>query len=76
MDNYQTFYFIFAAIVTLWLLSKYWVWALMLGTAALASTFAMIASVIHFNIGAAMGFALLLGALNGVHVLVSYMFDR
>ena len=43
----------------LWLLTQRWFWFIALGLSALASAFACIASIIHFQILAAVGFFVL-----------------
>jgi len=59
MTNEHAFYFTIAAIATLWLLSKKITWYIILVPSFIASAFATLASIIHFQILAAMGFMLL-----------------
>ena len=59
MTNEHTIYFIIAAIVMLWLLSKKITWMIILFPSFIASGFAMLASIVHFQILAAMGFMVL-----------------
>ena len=53
-------------IIALILMSQRWFWVLAFGLGALASFFAMVASVIHFQILAAMGFFILMAILGGI----------
>ena len=53
-------------IIALLLMSQRWFWVLAFGLGALASFFAMVASVIHFQILAAMGFFILMAILGGI----------
>jgi len=52
-------YFTIAAILLLWLLTKKLTWMIILIPSLIASAFAVLASIIHFQILAAMGFMLL-----------------
>ena len=45
-----------AAILTIWLMTKRWFWFMALLVGGLASGFACLASIIHFQIAAALGF--------------------
>lgn len=47
------------AATAIYLVCQRWFWAMTLGLSALASVFAVLASIIHFQILAAVGFALL-----------------
>jgi len=55
-----------AGIVALFLFTQRWFWLLVFGLSALASFFSMIASVIHFQILAAVGFFILTTLLAGI----------
>ena len=57
---------IIVGIIMLFLVTQRWFWLLAFGLSALASCFAMIASVIHFQILAAVGFFVLMFILGGI----------
>lgn len=54
------FYTLAAVMVILLIISQRWFWVLVFFVGALASLFAMIASIIHFQILAAVGFFFLM----------------
>jgi len=56
MTNEHAFYFTISAIALLWLLTKKITWMIILVPCLIASSFATLASIIHFQILAAMGF--------------------
>ena len=55
-ENMWIFWLGLIALVAIWLLTQRWFWLIGLSVAALASFFAMLASVIHFQILGALGF--------------------
>jgi len=59
MTNEHAFYFTISAIAFLWLMSKKITWMIILFLSLIATAFATLASIIHFQIAAAMGFMLL-----------------
>jgi hypothetical protein len=52
-----------AGLIGLWLMTQKWAWVIALFLGATASGFACLASIIHFQILAALGFFLLSGLL-------------
>jgi len=48
-----------AALVLVWLMTRRWFWVLALFLGALAAFFATLASIVHFQILGALGFAVL-----------------
>lgn len=62
---------IIAGIIALFLVTQRWFWLLVFGLSALASCFAMIASVIHFQILAAVGFFILMSILGGITSVIA-----
>ncbi len=58
-------------VFVLWLLTKPQVWVLGLGLGGLASAFSAIASIIHFQILAAMGFTILTFILWGAAAAIA-----
>ena len=65
MDN-TTVILIVIGVGALALMTQRWFWALVGGLGALASFFAMVASVIHFQILGAMGFFFLMCICGGI----------
>ncbi len=57
---------IIAGLILLFLLTRHWFWLLTFGLGGLAACFAMIASIIHFQILAARGFFILMFILWGI----------
>lgn len=55
----------------LWLLTQRWFWFIVLGLSALASVFACIASIIHFQILAAVGYFVLAFVLFAITSVVA-----
>ncbi len=57
---------VLVALIALWLITQRWFWVVVLSFGALASFFAMAASVIHFQILAAVGFFVLACICGGI----------
>ena len=55
-------------ILVMLLLTQRWFWSMVFGLCGLASFFAMVASVIHFEIFAAIGFLILMIIILGIGV--------
>lgn len=71
MDPFLSIFLIFGGIaVAIYLITRRWFWWLLFFTAGLAACFAMIASIIHFQILAAVGlfFVMMIcwGIANGI----------
>ncbi len=60
MTTFEHVILVCLGIGALWLLTQSWFWALLFFVGALASFFAMVASVIHFQILGAVGFFFLM----------------
>jgi hypothetical protein len=58
------------AIAALWLMGQRWFWTLLFFVGALASFFAMVASVIHFQILGAVGFFFLMAVFGALQAWV------
>lgn len=58
-------------LIALVLITQRWFWILVFFFAGLASLFAMIASIIHFQILAALGFFVLMGICYGIFGAIS-----
>jgi len=58
-------------LIALVLITQRWFWLLVFGLSALASCFAMIASIIHFQILAAVGFFILMSILGGITSVIA-----
>ena len=64
-------------LIALWLLTQPWFWIAVLFLGALASFFAVLASIIHFEILGAVGFFILMaGCLYGLSLFSDYVQDR
>ena len=75
MNNEHMFYLLLVGGFIIWSLTHYWVWAVIFFISGLACIFAVIASVIHFQILAALGFTLLAVLLGVLHGFVATLFD-
>jgi hypothetical protein len=67
----ETLFAILLGIGAIWLLTQPLFWIIALFLAGLASCFAMLASIIHFEIFGAVGFFLLMAPLWGVPILIA-----
>ena len=67
----ETLFAAVLVIAAIWLLTQSWFWIIALFLAGLASCFAMLASIIHFEILGAVGFFLLMALFWGVPILIA-----
>ena len=65
-----------ALVVVVYLGTRRWFWVLTFGLGALASAFTVLASIIHFQILAAVGFTILTAILYGATVLIVAGYDK
>jgi len=75
MSSEHMFYLLLVGGFVIWSLTHYWVWAIIFIIAGLACLFSIIASVIHFQILAALFFTFLAVALGVLHGFVATFFD-
>ena len=72
----QTIVIVLVGIAALWLMSKRWFWIASFGIAGLSAGFAALASIIHFQILAAVGLAVLSYILLVITGLIAAGFER
>lgn len=70
-NNFDLFY-IALVLIFIYLITRQWVWYLIFLLGTLASFFAMLASIIHFQILNAVGFCVLTGILGSI---AQYIYD-
>jgi hypothetical protein len=64
-----------ALVVGLYLVTRRWVWVLAFGLGALASAFTVLACIVHFQILAAVGFAILTAILHLAYTVALAGYD-
>lgn len=67
----EALFAIVLGLAALWLLAQSWFWIVALFLAGLASCFAMLASIIHFEIIGAIGFFLLMAIFWGIPLAIA-----
>ncbi|WIO73373.1 hypothetical protein QP938_08670 [Porticoccaceae bacterium LTM1] len=63
LEHYLPMIYLGLGLLALWLIQQRWLWLMVLGLGGLASCFAMLASIIHFQILAALGLFVLMVVL-------------
>jgi hypothetical protein len=71
MNDIERTVFIVFGLLAFFLVTQRWFWLLVFGVSGLASAFATLASIIHFQILAALGFFFLTGICWFISILVA-----